>query len=261
MIAPRVSLILVLGALLTSACTTTTDRGHWGRGIDWPGGQRLGASALAAARNPHTWVPLAGAAVIGIAGWDDDISDWAVEKTPLFGNDAADVSDTLRTFNTGAWLATAILAPSNSLESRAKGLLVDGAALTIERYSVVGLKSLTDRERPNGSSNKSMPSGHTSRASAGAALAATNLDYIAMPAWARTTMQIGLYGTAAATGWARVEAEKHYPTDVLVGYAIGQFIARFMHEAFFNDQPAEASGVRFEPLPGGGAVTLVMPLR
>jgi hypothetical protein len=250
--------VLLLGVLLASGCTTTTERGFWGSDVGWPDGQRLRQSAVGAFRDPQTWVPLAGAAVIGIGGWDDDISEWAVEKAPLFGNDAAEVSDRLRTFNAGAWLATAILAPSDSLESRSRGLLVQGAAVTIEHYSVKGLKSLTGRERPNGEDDESMPSGHTSRASVGAALAAANLDYMAMPDWSRTTLRIGLYGSAAATGWARVEAEKHYPTDVLVGYAIGQFIARFMQGAFFS---AEASAMlSFEPMPGGGRVTVVLPL-
>jgi len=250
---------LLLGVLLASGCTATTERGFWGSSVDWPDGRRLRESALGAVRHPQTWVPLAGAAVIGIGGWDDDISEWAVEETPLFGNDASEVSDRLRTFNAGAWLATAFLTPSDSLESRARGLLVQGAAVTIEHYSVKGLKSLTGRERPNGEDDESLPSGHTSRASVGAALAAANLDYMAMPDWSRTTLQIGLYGSAAATGWARVEAEKHYPTDVLVGYAVGQFIARFMQGAFFNNEAAAT--LSFVPAPGGGHVTVVVPLR
>ena len=249
---------LLFAALFLSAGCATTERGFWGQGIDWPDGHRLGRSALNAVRHPQTWVPLAGAAVIGVGGWDHDISDWAVEETPLFGSNAADVSDGLRTFNAGAWLVSAFLTPSDSIGSRAKGLLVQGTAVTLEHYSVRGLKSLTGRERPDGTNAESMPSGHTSRASIGAALAATNLEYMAMPDWARTTLQIGLHGTAAATGWARVEAEKHYPTDVLVGYAVGQFIGRFFHEAFFND--GAGSSVHFSPAPGGGAVTLFMPL-
>lgn len=250
---------LLFSFVLSSGCATTTERGFWGKGVDWPDGRRLGQSALDAVRHPQTWVPLATAAVIGIGGWDDDISDWAVEATPLFGDNASDVSDHLRTFNAGAWLATAFLAPSDSLESRAKGLLVQGTAVTIEHYSVKGIKSLTGRERPNGLDDESMPSGHTSRASIGATLAATNLEYMGMPDWARSSLQIGLYGTAVATGWARVEAEKHSPTDVLVGYAIGQFIARFMHEAFFNDEaPATVS---FRPTSGGGQLTFLVPLQ
>jgi membrane-associated phospholipid phosphatase len=92
----------------------------------------------------------------------------------------------------------------------------------------------------------------------GAALANINLEYMDMPNWARSTMQIGLYTTAAGAGWARVEAEKHYPTDVLVGYAFGQFIARFMQGAFFNDETPAVVG--FRPAPGGGELTLRVAL-
>ena len=250
--------VMFICTVLTGGCATT-DRGFWGQGVSWPDGRRLGQSALDAVRHPQVWVPLAGAAVIGVGGWDDDISDWAVEKTPLFGDDAADVSDGLRTFNAGAWLVSAFLTPSDSIGSRARGLLVQGTAVTLEHYSVKGLKSITGRERPNGLDDESMPSGHTSRASIGAALAATNLEYMAMPDWARTGLQIGLHGTAAATGWARVEAEKHYPTDVLVGYAIGQFVGRFLQEAFFPDAMPAAAYIA--PMRGGGQLTLVLSLR
>ncbi|MEJ2087719.1 MAG: phosphatase PAP2 family protein [Gammaproteobacteria bacterium] len=260
--AMRFFAIMAVGALLTSGCTTTTSRGYWGQGIAWPNGGRLGQAAVSAAKDPQTWVPLAGAAVIGIGGWDNDISDWAVDNTPIFGNNADDASDTLRTISTGAWVVTGLLTPADSLESRAKGFLVQGSALAIEQGTVQGLKSLIGRERPNGADSKSMPSGHASSSSVSAGLAATNLAYIDMPGWTRTTMQIGLYGTAAATGWARVEAAKHYPTDVLVGYAIGQFVARFMHDAFFNDQHSDGmdTAVVFRPLPGGGALTVAVPL-
>ncbi len=254
-----VSLLILCFLAVSSAGCATTERGFWGQSVGWPDGRRLGRSALDVARHPQIWVPLAGAAVIGIGGWDDDISDWAVEETPLFGDNAADVSDGLRTFNAGAWLVSAFLTPSDSIGSRARGLLVQGSAVTLEHYSVKGLKSITGRERPNGLDDESMPSGHTSRASIGAALAAANLEYMAMPDWARSTLAIGLHGSAAATGWARVEAEKHYPTDVLVGYAIGQLIGRFLQEAFFRD--AGPAAAHFTPLPGGGQLTLVLPLR
>ena len=37
---------------------------------------------------------------------------------------------------------------------------------------------------------------------------------------------------AAGTAWARVEGCKHYPSDVLFGAALGNFVAIFVHDAF-----------------------------
>lgn len=37
---------------------------------------------------------------------------------------------------------------------------------------------------------------------------------------------------AVGTAWARVEADVHYPSDVLTGLALGHFIAAFFNEAF-----------------------------
>ena len=88
-----------------------------------------------------------------------------------------------------------------------------------------------------------------------------NLAYVDMPHWARITSNFGLYGTAAATGWARVEAGKHYPSDVLAGYAIGSFLARFAYHAFLESGAAPAVSLNVTPLPRGGqlSVTVVLP--
>ncbi len=250
--------------LVLTGCSTVTSKGYWGAGFGWPDGQRLRDSAVTAVRSPHVWAPLAGALVLGVSDLDEEISDWAVKKTPLFGDNASQVSDRLRDFTTYAYFATALLAPSDSLANKAKGLGVGIATMAIEQGIVPVLKSATNRERPNGADDFSMPSGHASRSSTNATMAAANLDYMDMPGWARWTMQVGLYGTAAGTGWARVEAEKHYPSDVLVGYAIGQFLARFMYEAFMNssqEDTAAAPALNYTPLAGGGLITLTVPLR
>jgi len=255
---------LPLTFLLLSGCSTTTSKGYWGAGVSWPNGQRLRNSAIAAVRNPQVWAPLAGAAVFGLTDLDQEVSDWAVKETPLFGENASLVSDRLRTFSTAAYFATAVIAPSDSLASRARGLTVGASTLLIEQGTVGVLKSVTNRTRPNGTSDHGFPSGHTSRATVSATMAAANLDYMGMPGWARASMQTGLYGAAAATGWARVEAEKHYPSDVLMGYAFGQFLARFMYGAFMHSpgkNPEDLPALSFMPIDGGGVLTLIMPLR
>lgn len=254
-------LIPLLMAFLGSGCASLTDRGYWGASVGWPDGQRLASAAAKAARNPNTWIPAAGALLFGVTDLDDDVSDDAIDKAPVFGTHAESASDTLRDIAIGSYVLSALVAPSNSFRSRASGLLVGGTTLLADRMLVDGLKSATGRERPNGSNNSSFPSGHTSLASVSANMAVGNLSYVDMPRWARLTTNVGLYGTAAATGWARVEAGKHYPSDVLAGYAIGSFLARFAYHAFLESGEAEPPmSVNILPLPGGGMIGLNLSL-
>ena len=42
-----------------------------------------------------------------------------------------------------------------------------------------------------------------------------------------------------ATAWARVEANQHYPSDVLVGLGLGHFMGSFFTHAFLGPARAE----------------------
>jgi hypothetical protein len=255
---------LVNGALLAflvSGCASLTERGYWGAAAGWPDGHRLASSAVKAARNPNTWIPAAGALVFGVTSLDDKVSDNAIDNAPIFGRHAESASDTLRDIAVASYLVTAIVAPSDTLKSRFDGLLVGGTTLLVDRALVDGLKQVTDRERPDGSNNRSWPSGHTSLAAVSANMTVGNLNYVNMPRWARLTANVGLYGTAAATGWARVEAGKHFPSDVLAGYAIGSFLARFAYDAFLESEDVGPPvSISVTPLPDGGLVSLSLPL-
>jgi len=91
-------------------------------------------------------------------------------------------------------------------------------------------------------------------------MARQNLQYMDLPVWARRTGEWGLHGVAVGTALARVEAGKHYLSDVLVGYALGNFVASFMQEAFFHG--ADSVGqVSFVPVERGGALTVTLPVR
>lgn len=256
---PRVLAATIL-LLLGTGCASVSERGYWGASVGWPGGAQLASAAARAARNPNTWIPAAGALVFGLTDLDDEVSDRAVDDTPVFGSNARDASDTLRDIATASYVVTALVAPSDSLSSRAGGLLVGGSTLLADRMLVDGLKQVTDRERPDGSNNASLPSGHTSLASTSVNMAVGNLAYVDMPHWARLASNVGLYGTAAATGWARVEAGKHYPSDVLAGYALGSFLARFAYHAFLESGTAPPVSVNVTPLPGGGLLSVSVAL-
>ena len=243
--------------LLMSGCVSG---GNWGEGARWPSGANLVAAAKSAATDPNTWVPLATAGVLLAADVDEKWSRDLAEDQKIFGGDAEDTSDDLRDVATGAYVLTALLAPSDYFGDKARGLSVGAATMVVDGVLTTALKEAVGRERPDGSNDKSMPSGHASKAASRTAMAIRNLDAFDMPDWSRGLATWSLRGLALGTGLARVEAEKHHLSDVLVGYAVGQFVAHFMYEAFFEGE-ADGPQITFAPVPGGGgAMTLTVPL-
>ena len=175
------------------------------------------------------------------------------------GPAAGNASDNLRDAAVAGYLLVALAAPGET----ATGKLTDLGAGVVTLYAqgavVNGLKEVTGRRRPDGSNRMSFPSGHTSTASAAAALAIGQLEHIDLPPPARNAMAIGFEALAAGTGWARVEARKHHVVDVLAGYAVGHFVAAVAQQALMRPLTPEAQ-IAFHPIPGGGALRLTVPV-
>src|SRR6185295_2645035 len=112
------------------------------------------------------------------------------------------------------------------------------------------LKIAVHRIRPNGG-NHSSPSGHTSTAFASASLLDDNFGgAVGIPA----------YGLAGLTGYSRIEAGSHYPSDVLAGAAIGLLSAGILDALHWGRGPEThgiAGGLRFELEPLGDRGALV----
>lgn len=214
-----------------------------------------------AAKSPWVWGPLAGAAVLQVDSWDEDVADWASDTTPVFGSvqHAADWSDGLRDVAVLGYAASVLATPSGRLDgdwlvAKTKGALV-GVAAAATTYNVTsGLKSLASRERPNGVDDRSFPSGHASTAAVFDTLTVRNLRSIDTSPALRTTFEIGAGAITAGTAWARVEAGVHYPSDVLVGIALGNFMATFFTEAFLGIGPGAKFAFGAEPARGGAIV-------
>ncbi|MET0988599.1 MAG: phosphatase PAP2 family protein, partial [Steroidobacteraceae bacterium] len=206
-----------------------------------PGWTRVRDAARDAVTDPWVWAPLAGAAVLQIDHWDRRSSDWARKHTPIFGSEqnAEDWSDTLRTGSIALPLITLLATPGGDepnewLIDKAKAGAVEAAAIVATNLSTAGLKNAADRERPNEHDRKSFPSGHTSTAAVAGRLAAINLDAIEMDASLKHTANIGIDAVVLGTGWARVESGWHYPSDTLVGMALGHFFASFITRSFLQ---------------------------
>jgi hypothetical protein len=55
-----------------------------------------------------------------------------------------------------------------------------------------------------------------------------------------------------------VEAGKHHPSDVLVGYALGSFVAKVVEYAFLTDD--DGIFISLAPMDNGGILTVTIPL-
>lgn len=99
-----------------------------------------------------------------------------------------------------------------AIRSDWRGDLEAGASVLAAGGATYALKELIHERRPDGSDDKSFPSGHTSVSFA----AATSLEK-------RYGWKLGAPALAVASfvGFARVAADRHYVHDVLAGAAIG----------------------------------------
>jgi hypothetical protein len=217
----------------------------------WPRASAWRQAARNAVRDPGTWAPAGMAAVIVVGGWDRQISEWAVTHTPVFGSpENADTwSDRLRAASDLGMIATALAVydAEHPWRLRGKTLLVEEAGAVASTSLTALLKSATGRERPDGSDDESFPSGHASRAFAYAAASRRNLDATQLGRGWRIGLSAGLETLAVGTAWARVEAQKHYPTDVLAGAALGNYVSLLLHDAFLGTAGNAFASINVDP--------------
>jgi hypothetical protein len=182
-----------------------------------------------------------GAAVFAVDDFDERASDWATNHKPIFGSvdEAKDASDNLTDVLRIEAIATVILTPSGDevgqwANSKAKGAGVEVGAFLLTKVLTNGLKDWTSRQRPGKNGDRSFPSGHTSQAFAFSTLSNRNLDYIDVPWGLRRPLQVTNIAVASGIAWARVEGQRHYPSDVLFGAALGHFTTRIIHDYFLE---------------------------
>lgn len=206
--------------------------------------QRAGQAAHDAALHPSVWAPLAGAAVFAVDDLDDRTVNHLSDHTPLFGDQdsAKDASDDLKSALMISAGVSAFMAPApagdNYLVHSAEHLAVAMAGVGVAGGLTDVIKDASDRQRPNGENDKSFPSGHASQSFAAATLASANVHRAWGDSHAARWADAGLYTAASLTAYARVEAEKHHPSDVLVGASLGNFVARFLDQLLLEDESA-----------------------
>jgi len=115
-------------------------------------------------------------------------------------------------------------------DETAKAAAHDGISSSIIASGIItpSLKYIIGRARPNKeegshhfrpfSSDASFPSGHVTQAFAVASVIADHYDSF----WVKAVS----YGTASMVGYARIERNAHFASDVLAGAFIGTFVGR-----------------------------------
>ena len=216
------------------------------------------AAVRNAAQSPWVWGPLAGAAVMQVDSWDEDVSEWARDETPVFGSEgsAQDWSDGLRNAAVAGYAVSVLATPSEAgdggwVAAKARNAAVGVGAFAVTAGITEGLKVATSRERPNGVDDKSLPSGHAANAAVFNTLTVHNLQAIDMNSQLRTSLEIGAGAVTVGTAWARVESGDHYPSDVLVGMALGNFVGAVFAQVFLGREPDANLAFGAEPVRGG----------
>ena len=69
-----------------------------------------------------------------------------------------------------------------------------------------------------------------------------------MPDGLRTPTKVTFYSLALLTAWARVEGAHHYPMDVSLGLALGNFSSVFFREAFLGLPDTIDLNIRIDPI-------------
>jgi hypothetical protein len=195
------------------------------------------------------WIPLAAAAIIAATSVDNDVSEWAIEHQPVFGSadNAINWSDWLSNGLVASALFTSFAQRDDSYQPLVTDVLALGGAYAFS----AGMKRVADRTRPDRSDDLSLPSQHATSAFFGAQITVRNLSTMGSPYLG--PIQATLFTLASASAWARIEAGRHYPSDILTGAAIGNFFAG-MGNAFLKER--EDLQVSYAPTWDGGELRI-----
>jgi hypothetical protein len=259
-------LIAASTVVFLAGCGTLPNGRGWGQDALWPvDAGRVVRAARDALLDPGTLVPLAGAAVFAIDDFDERVSDWAAERHPVFGSmhGADDASTWIRNALEIEAFATPLATPSGDtlkqwLPAKLRGYGVEVGASEVVGQTTTLLKDQIERTRPDHSDVDSFPSGHAVRAFSYMTLSNRNLQSVEAMEDVRPVLKTVNVVAAAGVGWARVEAGRHYPSDVLVGAALGHFLTAFLHDAFMNLPEDGSVDYAVFPIDGGAGIGLAL---
>jgi len=130
-------------------------------------------------------------------------------------------------------------------------LASDVFSVAIMAAAVNALKSTAKEKRPDGSNNKSFPSGHTATAFMAATMMHKEYGLTCSP-W----YSVGAYSVATITGITRELNNKHWMSDVMVGAGIGVLSTEFgyyLTDLLFKGKGITHSNLEDKPIDRLGA--------
>ncbi len=169
--------------------------------------------------------------VVAVGAWADKPIEKEFKKHRTKTND--DFSKDIQPF--GSEYSFAVLGAFEAgglifKDDNDRAIAQDGLASSAVAAGIItpSLKLIVGRKRPSQDSNPhkfspfsnngSFPSGHTTQAFAVASVIAEHYD--------SPLIKIGSYGVASMVGYARMERQAHWASDVLAGALIGTFVGR-----------------------------------
>ncbi len=256
---PVILLPVAFIVFVVTGCGTLQNGRRWGQDAVYPVDlKKIPRVALNALIDPQTSIPTAGALVFGLTNWDKRASHWATTHTPIFGStkNADDKGIYFEIPLHAEVFITGLATPSGEdsrtwIHSKLKGFAVEGAAELATVGATYGLKDATSRTRPSGANTKSFPSADSASAFSSVALSNRNLDSIKLPQEVKIPLKVANIVLGTSVAWARVEAKAHYPSDVLAGAGLGNFLSITVHDAFLNVPKEKSYGFGVFPTKGG----------
>ncbi len=227
----RLFTLLALLLFVPLGCRSVTGRDDVGFGefigVTEGSGEHWRAALHRPARNAVCLSLVAAAAALQVDGadkrWQRDIQ----RHSWMPGTEQGKASDV------GSWLLVSapLVAPLLAAPHPDRG--VGGRAYAATAAYALGanlalnqvIRTIVNRERPSGA-NFSFYSGHTTAAFTGAHLLYRQYGWkVGVPA----------YVTAGMVGMYRIEADRHWPADVLVGAAMGILVTDLIYEKNHGD--------------------------
>lgn len=234
--------------------------GKWGEDATIsPGWDRLGQSALNAVSAPETWATAAAGLAFRIADHaDKKVTEWAAERTPVYGSQerASRISDDIVNAVETVWIASALATPSGEQAgewtvNKAKGLGVQAGGGILLTSTVGYIQEATDRRSPDRMYEEGFPSGHIAEVAYFSTLTSRNIDALEWQRGAVTAARVSLGILNAAEAWARIEANQHFPSEAFGSIAVGHFLGAFFHDAFMGILSQPDTALLIEPRPKG----------
>jgi membrane-associated phospholipid phosphatase len=195
--------------------------------------RNLGYNSVRVFSKPN-WIPLlAGSGLTAASATLDDETVDFFERNPMtdFGSIGATVGGTgaVAAFAIGLFSAGRI-APGDRFRSASYDA---SQSILINTVYTFALKSATHRQRPDGSNDRSFPSGHASVAFSWATALAKHYGL---------KVEIPAYTFASLIAISRLANHSHYLSDIVAGATLGHLVGRTVVRG--NSRPAEGAPAR-----------------